>query len=70
VEECLSHLLRRTYIIADDEAVKVLLDKLLSGGSHQQRPEKLLKAIDEASQRYSKHSHGLVGRRVAGWERF
>jgi hypothetical protein len=26
------------YTIADDEAVKVLLDKLLSGGSHQQAP--------------------------------
>jgi hypothetical protein len=41
------------YTIADDEAVKVLLDKLLSGGSHQQRREKLLKALDEASQRYN-----------------
>lgn len=28
------------YTIADDEAVKVLLDKLLIGGSHQQRREK------------------------------
>jgi hypothetical protein len=41
------------YTIADDEAVKVLLDKLLSGGSHQQRRERLLKALDEASQRYT-----------------
>ena len=41
------------YTIADDEAVKVLLDKLLSGSSHQQRREKLLKALDEASQRYT-----------------
>ena len=41
------------YTIADDEAVKVLLDKLLSGGSHQQRREKLLKALDEASRRYN-----------------
>jgi hypothetical protein len=40
------------YTIADDEAVRVLLDKLLSTGSHQQRREKLLKALDEASQRY------------------
>ena len=40
------------YTIADDEAVKVLLDKLLSGGSHQQRREKLLKALEEASRRY------------------
>ncbi len=41
------------YTIADDEAVKVLLTKLLSGGPHQQRREKLLKALDEASQRYA-----------------
>jgi hypothetical protein len=40
------------YTIADDEAVKVLLDKLLSGGSHQQCREKLLKALDEAALRY------------------
>jgi hypothetical protein len=40
------------YTIADDEAVKVLLDKLLIGGPHQQRREKLLKALDDASQRY------------------
>ena len=40
------------YTIADDEAVKVLLDKLLSAGPHQQRREKLLKALDDASQRY------------------
>ena len=56
------------FTIADDEAVKVLLDKLLSGGSHQQRREKLLKALDEASQRYSSSTekvhkaffHGLL----------
>jgi hypothetical protein len=35
------------YTIADDEAVKVLLDKLLSRGPHQERREKLLKALDE-----------------------
>lgn len=40
------------YTIADDEAVMVLLNKLVSSGSHQQRREKLLKALDEASQRY------------------
>ena len=40
------------YTIADDEAVKVLLDKLFIGGPHQQRREKLLKALDDASQRY------------------
>jgi predicted NBD/HSP70 family sugar kinase len=38
--------------IADDEAVQILLDKLLVGGSHQERREKLLKALDEASKRY------------------
>jgi hypothetical protein len=56
------------FTIADDEAVKVLLDKLLSGGSHQQRSEKLLKALDEASQRCSNSTekvreaffHGLL----------
>jgi len=40
------------YTIADDEAVKVMLDKLLSSGHHQQRREKLLKALEEASRRY------------------
>ena len=41
------------YTIADDEAVKVLLDKLLISGPHQQRREKPLKALDDASQRYT-----------------
>ena len=40
------------FAIADDETVQVLLDKLLVGGSHQERREKLLKALDEASRRY------------------
>jgi hypothetical protein len=56
------------YTIADDEAVTVLLDKLVSSGSHQQRREKLLKALDEASQRYKSSTqrerkaffHGLL----------
>jgi len=48
------------YTIADDEAVKVLLDKLLSGGPHQQRREKLLKALDEAY-----NATGLPGKRNA-----
>jgi hypothetical protein len=56
------------YTIADDEAVRVLLDKLVSSGSHQQRREKLLKALDEAAQRYRSSSqrerkaffHGLL----------
>jgi len=42
-----------TYTIADDEAVQVLLHKLLDGGSRQKRREKLLKALEEASQRYT-----------------
>jgi hypothetical protein len=41
------------YTIADDEAVEVLVDKLLSHGPHQQRREKLMKALDDASQHYN-----------------
>jgi hypothetical protein len=41
------------YTIADDEAVEVLVDKLISHGSHQQRREKLLKALEDASQHYN-----------------
>ena len=41
------------YTIADDDAVKVLLDKLVSSGPHQQRRERLLKALEEASRRYN-----------------
>ena len=56
------------FVIADDEAVQVLLDKLLVGGTHQQRREKLLKALEEASRRYKDSSqnerkaffHGLL----------
>jgi hypothetical protein len=44
------------YTIADDEAVRVLLDKMLGGGSRQQRREKLLKALDEASRHYKDSS--------------
>jgi len=32
------------YIIADDQAVQVLLDKMLGGGTRQKRREKLLKS--------------------------
>ena len=42
------------YIIADDQAVQVLLDKMLGGGTRQKRREKLLKALDEASRHYEK----------------
>ncbi|HEX2711006.1 MAG TPA: hypothetical protein VHM88_02120 [Candidatus Acidoferrales bacterium] len=40
------------YGIADEEAVQLLVDKLLAGGPRQQRREKLLKALDQASRRY------------------
>jgi hypothetical protein len=40
------------YTIADEEAVQLLLRKLLTGGPHQQRREKLLKALDQAARRY------------------
>jgi hypothetical protein len=40
------------FTIADDEAVQVLLDKMLGGGRRQKRREKLLKALDEASRHY------------------
>ena len=41
------------YTIADDEAVDVLVDKLLNHSPHQERRDKLLKALVDASQRYS-----------------
>jgi hypothetical protein len=56
------------YSIADDEAVKVLMDKMLATGPRQKRREKLLKALDEASRHYEDSSqkerqaffHGLL----------
>ncbi len=59
---------KHTYTIADDEAVELLVEKLLAGGSRQQRRERLLKALDQASRRYKdsnqKHRqaffHGLL----------
>ena len=56
------------FAIADDEAVQVLLDKMLGGGTRQKRREKLLKALDEASRHYQSTSqkerqaffHGLL----------
>lgn len=45
------------YAIGDDEAVHVLIDKMLGGGTRQRRREKLLKALEEASQRYQHTSH-------------
>ncbi len=43
---------KHLYTIADDEAVQLLVSKLLAGGPRQQRREKLLKALDQASRRY------------------
>jgi hypothetical protein len=45
------------YTIADNQAVQVLLDKMLGGGTRQRGREKLLKALEEASQRYQTTSH-------------
>jgi hypothetical protein len=45
------------YAIADGEAVQVLVDKMLGGGTRHRRREKLLRALDEASQRYQNTSH-------------
>ena len=54
--------------IADDEAVRILLEKLLAEGPHQERRDKLLKALDQAWTRYEGSSqkerqaffHGLL----------
>jgi phage replication-related protein YjqB (UPF0714/DUF867 family) len=54
--------------IADHEAVRILLNKLLVGGTHQERREKLLRALDEASKAYQNSTkkerqaffHGLL----------
>ena len=43
---------KHKYAIADEEAVQLLLKKLVAGGPHQQRREKLLKALDQAARRY------------------
>ena len=51
------------YSIADDEAVHVLLDKMLGGGTRQMRREKLLKALDQASQRYKNSEKKISDRR-------
>ena len=40
------------YGIADDEAVRLLVEKMLAGGQRQQRREKLLRALDQATKRY------------------
>lgn len=43
---------KHKYAIADEEAVQLLLKKLVAGGPRQQRREKLLKALDQAARRY------------------
>ena len=56
------------FTIADNQAVQVLIDKMLGRGTRQKRREKLLKALDEASRHYQNTSqkerqaffHGLL----------
>jgi hypothetical protein len=58
----------RKFEIADAETVQVLVKKLVTGGVHQQRRERLLEALDVASKRYKATSqkqrqaffHGLL----------
>jgi hypothetical protein len=40
------------FSIADDDAVRALVEKLADGGKHQQRREKLLRALDDATRHY------------------
>jgi len=40
------------FTIADDEAVRALVDKLTKAGPHQIRREKLLRALDDAMRHY------------------
>jgi hypothetical protein len=54
--------------IADDEAVRVLVEKLTVAGAHQRRRERLREAFEKASQRYNNSNenerraffHGLL----------
>ena len=56
------------YTIADDDAVRVLLSKLVGSGVKQGRREKLLRALDDAARHYKDSNqkvrqaffHGLV----------
>jgi hypothetical protein len=43
---------KHKYTIADEEAVQMLVKKLVAGGPHQQRRDKLLKALDQAARSY------------------
>ncbi|MFY9529440.1 MAG: hypothetical protein WAR24_11065 [Candidatus Acidiferrales bacterium] len=40
------------FTIADEEAVRALVHKLVDGGTHQRRREKLLRALDDATRHY------------------
>ena len=40
------------FTIADDEAVRALIDKLVDGGPQGVRREKLLRALDDAARHY------------------
>ncbi|MGB2890287.1 MAG: hypothetical protein WBC04_21535 [Candidatus Acidiferrales bacterium] len=40
------------FTIADEEAVRALVHKLVDGGTHQRRREKLLRALDDAARHY------------------
>ncbi len=40
------------FTIADDDAVRTLVDKLLSGGPRGVRRDKLLRALDDATSHY------------------
>jgi hypothetical protein len=56
------------FTIADREAVRLLRDKVAAWGAHQQRREKLLKALDRAACSYGNSAqkerqaffHGLL----------
>jgi hypothetical protein len=40
------------FTIADEDAVRTLVAKLVNGGTHQLRREKLLRALDDAARHY------------------
>jgi Arc/MetJ-type ribon-helix-helix transcriptional regulator len=47
------------FTIADDEAVRALLGKLLKGSKDQKNRERLLRALDDAARHY-KDSHQQI----------
>ena len=40
------------FTIADEDAVRALVEKLVDGGRHQQRRERLLRVRDDATRHY------------------